>query len=380
MGTWQLEVKKVKKVAIDKNTVTGICLPSKKGYGSKAVKKTWKNYCPLCGRSGTLSFNPKHTETGEWTCDKKKGGCDADYCGVSGKDKAVKVRGKLKPATATTNSKVKVASTQTQSQKCNLTKAESKKKAQSILNTGNDYAGKLEVPASLDITIDDLLSLNFSSYDDGKRFKDINNKTLTVDSAKLDVDNQTLSLDVIKGSKTLGEPYSGDYIITDKKGNIITNRNKKNPLKGKATSIHPKIGGFKEQSTIIKKIMLKGQELGTVAKIYKYLKVKSGGGTGGFKYKYYIGHKVKNEKEEELGKKSAEKCWKTKTYNCVDASWLFYIMCKGAGKTVDIVRATYTGLDGVKRQHMYNKYKGKTYDVSQNMKQEVDGSKIVKVK
>lgn len=55
-------------------------------------------------------------------------------------------------------------------------------------------------------------------------------------------------------------------------------------------------------------------------------------------------------------------------------------MCKGAGKTVDIVRATYTGLDGVKRQHMYNKYKGKTYDVSQNMKQEVDGSKIVKVK
>lgn len=48
MGSWQLEVKKVKKVAIDNNTVTGICLPSKKGYGSKAVKKTWKNYCPNC--------------------------------------------------------------------------------------------------------------------------------------------------------------------------------------------------------------------------------------------------------------------------------------------------------------------------------------------
>ena len=28
---------------------------------------------------------------------------------------------------------------------------------------------------------------------------------------------------------------------------------------------------------------------------------------------------------------------------------------------------------------LYNKYKGKTYDVSQNMKTEVDGSKIVAV-
>ena len=126
--------------------------------------------------------------------------------------------------------------------------------------------------------------------------------------------------------------------------------------------------------------MLKGQELGTVSKIYKYLKVKEAGGTAGFKYKYYIGHKVQSEQEEEFGAKSAEKCWSKKTYNCVDASWLFYIMCKGAGKTVDIIKAEYEGLDGVKRSHMYNKYKGKTYDVSQNMKQEVDGTKIVNVK
>ena len=178
----------------------------------------------------------------------------------------------------------------------------------------------------------------------------------------------------------MGDPYEGDYIITNNKGAIVaTNRNKNNPLKGKPTSIHPKIGGFNEQSTIIKKIMLKGKELGSVAKIYKYLKVTSAGGTGGFKYKYYIGHKVKSEKETEFGKKSAEKCWTSKTYNCVDASWLFYIMCKGANKKVDIIKAEYTGLDGEKRYHMYNKYKGKTYDVSQNMKTEVDGSKIVAV-
>ena len=367
----------VKQVSKDSKTITVKTYPSKGGYPYKLTQHTWKNYCPLCKASGKLTFNPKHTPEGEITCSA----CDADYCGTSGKDKATKCRAKLTPATVTSNKKVKVAATQTQSQKCSLSKAESKKKAKSILNTSKEYTGKLTVPAYMKITTDDLLSLNFNGYADGKRFKDINNKTLTVESASLDVDEQTLSLDLVTGSQALGEPYDGDYIITNKKGAIVaTNRNKKNPLKGKPSSINPSIGGIKEQSATVKKIMLKGQELGSVAKIYAYLKVKSAGGTAGFKYKYYIGHKVSSEKETEFGTKSAEKCWTNKTYNCVDASWLFYIMCKGAGKTVDIIKSEYTGLDGVKRAHMYNKYKGKTYDVSQNMKQEVDGSKIVTVK
>ena len=368
-------LKGVKQVSKDDNTITVKTYPSKKGEPYKLTKHTWKNYCPLCKSKGTLTFNPKKTEEGEITCGK----CDADFCGSTGLDKAKKVRGKLKPATVTGSGNI--ASTETQSQKCNLTRAESKKKAESLINTGTVYAGKLEIPAYLKVKVDDLLSLNFKGFDDGQRFKDINNKKLNVESASLDIDSQTLSLDLTRGSNVLGEPYEGDYIITNKKGAIVaTNRNKNNPLKGKPTSINPKIGGFNEQSTAIKKIMLKGKELGTVAKIYKYLKVKSAGGTGGFKYKYYIGHKVKSEKETEFGKKSAEKCWTSKTYNCVDASWLFYIMCKGANKKVDIIKAEYTGLDGEKRYHMYNKYKGKTYDVSQNMRTEVDGSKIVVVK
>ena len=167
MGTWQIEAKKVKKVAVNSKTVTAICLPLKKGYGSKAVQKTWKNYCPLCKRHGTLTFNPKHNETGEWTCSK----CDADYCGVSGKDAAVKVRAKLTPATMTSNKKVKVADTETQSKKCNLSKAEAKAKAKSIINTSPSYKGQLEVPANLKITVDDLLSLNFNRFDDKLRFK-----------------------------------------------------------------------------------------------------------------------------------------------------------------------------------------------------------------
>lgn len=367
-------LKGVKQVSKDDNTITVKTYPSKSGYEYKLTKHTWKNYCPLCKSKGTLTFNPKKTEEGEITCSK----CDADYCGTSGKDKAKKVRGKLTPASVTGS---KVAKTETQSQKCNLSKAEAKTKAKSLLNTGTEYAGKLEIPAHLKVKVDDLLTLNFKGYDDGQRFKNINNKRLTVESVSLDIDAQKLSLDLAKGTQILGDPYEGDYIITNKKGAIVaTNRNKNNPLKGKPSSIHPKIGGFNEQSTIIKKIMLKGKELGTVNNIYKYLKVKSAGGTGGFKYKYYIGHKVSSEKETELGKKSAEKAWTSKVYNCVDASWLFYLMCKGAGKTVDIIKAEYTGLDGEKRSHMYNKYKGKTYDVSQNMRTEVDGSKIVVVK
>lgn len=371
-----MALKGVKLVSKDDKTITVKTYPSKGGYEYKLTQHTWKNYCPLCKASGKLTFNPKHTPEGEITCSA----CDADYCGSSGKDKAYKVRASLTPATATSNGKVKVADTQTQSQKCSLTKAESKVKAKSLLNTGTTYQGKLEVPANLKMGIDDPLTLNFKGFSNGKRFKKINGKTLYVDSMSLDVDANKLSLDLIQGANVLGEPYDGDYIITKKNGSIVTNRNRKNPFKGKPSSINPKIGGFNEQSATVKKIMLKGQELGTVAKIYKYLKVKEAGGTGGFKYKYYIGHKVSSEKETEFGTKSAEKCFTTKTYNCVDASWLFYIMCKGAKKTVDIIKAEYTGLDDVKRYHMYNKYKGKTYDVSQNMKQEVDGSKIVVVK
>ena len=259
----------LKQVSKDNNTITVKTYPSKKGFEYKLSKHTWKNYCPLCKSKGTLTFNPKKTPEGEITCKK----CDADYCGTSGQDKAKKVRGKLKPATVT-GSKT-TAATETQSQKCNLSKAESKTKAKSLINTGTEYAGKLEIPAYLQVKVDDLLSLNFKGYDDGQRFKDINNKTLTVESASLDIDSQTLSIDLKKGSSVLGDPYEGDYIITNKKGAIVaTNRNKNNPLKGKPSSIHPKIGGFNEQS---------GKELGTVSKIYKYLKVTSAGGTGGFK-------------------------------------------------------------------------------------------------
>lgn len=45
---------------------------------------TFLNYCPNCHRYGTLTFNPKGTVEGEWTCSK----CDSDYCAADGRCKA----------------------------------------------------------------------------------------------------------------------------------------------------------------------------------------------------------------------------------------------------------------------------------------------------
>lgn len=74
----------------DPNTITVNMMPSCgccAGTAYKRYTKTWKNYCPNCGKTGTLTDNPKKVYEGEITCSMKKGGCDADYCGYCGGDK-----------------------------------------------------------------------------------------------------------------------------------------------------------------------------------------------------------------------------------------------------------------------------------------------------
>ncbi|WP_429222860.1 hypothetical protein [Methanobacterium oryzae] len=49
-------------------------------------KGTWVNYCPYCGKQGTLSYtNQQGCPEGMFYCDMNKKGCDADYCIVHGK-------------------------------------------------------------------------------------------------------------------------------------------------------------------------------------------------------------------------------------------------------------------------------------------------------
>ena len=350
----------------DKKTVTVWCYPSKGGYDYKLTKKTWKNKCPFCG--GTLKFNPKKTPEGELTCSK----CDADFCGVSGQDKATKVRKKLTPATVTPNSATKVADSQTKSQYCSLTKAEALTKAKKSLNTKSTYKGSLKIPVLKGIAVGDLVNVNLAD------FKETSKKALYIESIKEDIDNQTYTLELVEGKNHLDNKYEGSYLFKDKKGRIISTNND-NPLNAKCEKVNVNIG-LKDSSAIGKKIKLKGQKLGTIKKIYKWLRVGTGGGTGGWKYKKYKNHIISSENENKFGAKSAKKCWDSKTANCVDFAWLFAKLCEGAGIKAGIKKGTYTQTNGSRMGHMWNYYGSKYYDCSSATDKTPDWKNVEKVK
>ena len=58
-------------------------------YKYKWYTTSFINHCPKCGKWGTLRnmYKPTAKYEYELTCDMRLGGCDADYCGVCGKDK-----------------------------------------------------------------------------------------------------------------------------------------------------------------------------------------------------------------------------------------------------------------------------------------------------
>ena len=357
----------------DKKTVTVWCYPSKGGFDYKLTQKTWKNECPLCQKvsnfktKGKLKFNPKGTEEGELTCEQ----CGADFCGVSGQDKNTKVRGKLTPATVTPNKATKVAESKTKSQQCSLSKAEALAKAKEMLDTHSTYKGTLEIPILKNINLGDLVNVNLSE------FPSTGKKDLYIDSIKEDIDNQTYSIDLLEGSVHYDNAYNGSYSFKNKKGATIGGSN--NPLNAKCSTVNTNIG-LKDSSEIGKKIKLKGQKLGTVDKIYKWLKIQSAGGTGGWKYKKYFNHKVSSENENKFGSKSAEKCWETKIANCCDFAWIMAKLGEGAGKNIGIRKGTYDNKDGGRSGHMWNYYGSKNYDCSSATDHTIDYKKVEKVK
>lgn len=350
----------------DKSTVTTYAYPSKAGYEYKLTKKTWKNICPFC--KGKMKFNPKSTAEGELTCEK----CDADFCCVSGLDKNNKVRKKLTPATATANTTTKVAESQTKSQQCELTKAEALTKAKNLLKTESTYKGTLSIPIIKNINLGDLVKINL------KEFEGTSKKNLYIDSIREDIDNQTYSISLLEGKNHLNKNYEGSYIMMNKNG-AIANTDSDNPLNAKCSKVNINIG-LKDNSAIGKKIKLKGQKLGTVDKIYKWLKVSNGGGTGGWKYKKYMNHIVSSESEDKFGSKSAEKCWNKKTANCCDFAWIMAKMGEGAGKKIGVKKGTYTSTSGVQQGHMWNYYGAKYYDCSNAENKTIDWKNVEKVK
>ena len=80
-------------------------------YKYQNYTKTWQNYCPLCHKTGTLTDNPKGVYEHEITCDKSKGGCDADFDVTTGADKSGAYRAYLQDANGNSNSKNNVDTT-----------------------------------------------------------------------------------------------------------------------------------------------------------------------------------------------------------------------------------------------------------------------------
>jgi hypothetical protein len=60
---------------------TALCSCGLNGY--HYMTGSFENYCPICHSYGTLSFNPKGTPEGEWTCKQ----CGCDFCAADGKEK-----------------------------------------------------------------------------------------------------------------------------------------------------------------------------------------------------------------------------------------------------------------------------------------------------
>ena len=122
----------------------------------KIHQTTFLKKCPFCG-SSNLKINPKGTYEGEITC----GSCDADFCGVCGRDKMRPSRAQLTKASASTSTTITEMTTQTQSQTIKgFTKVYSKKtdsqgifKLQINLEKGEytlkcNYGGDIEYGAS----------------------------------------------------------------------------------------------------------------------------------------------------------------------------------------------------------------------------------------
>lgn len=361
------------KATFKDGTVTTWAYPSKSGYDYKLTKKTWKNACPLCKSvshyktAGKLKWNPKKVPEGELTCSQ----CGADFCAVSGKDKNKKVRGKLTPATVTPNKASKVASSQTQSQKCELSKAQALTKAKKLIDTKSSYKGSMKIPIMKNIHLGDLVNINLAEFSETAK------KNLYIDSIKEDIDNQTYEVELIEGKNHLTNKYDGSYIFYNANGQRVGGSG--NPLQAKCENVNVNIG-LKDNSTISKKIKLKGQQLGTLAKIYKWLKIKNAGGVGGWKYKKYGNHYYKTEDYKKFGSKSAKYCWEHKTANCCDFAWLFSKMGEGAGKKVGIRVGTYVTTKGKKQGHMWNYSGSKWYDCSSMNKSTIEMKKLEDVK
>jgi len=334
------------KWSVTKDTCIVKMFPKKqsgvKKYGYKAVKKSWKNYCPYCKKKGVLEgFGHGKGEFGvEGGLRCKK--CDADWCGVTGQDTGTRKNMKnLTPAPTTSNAKTK--STQNSDLQEKLTSAN-----EGFANNRNPIKseGSLSLSPLYDINPCDYVKL---TYPLAKAHEEL----VSGDGGLVKfVSSATISAKGISISVTDDVPMPDNYQDESSSDTSSTSNN---------TSTNSMLNG-KNLGKYQKKTRLKGAELKTFPKIFKYFRDEDQGGNGGFDYNFYMNHK-KGGDIYQFNESSAKYNWTNKLYNCVDCSWLIYEACLGAGiKGVNIIHGSALFSSGKTIGHFWITYNGKRYD------------------
>lgn len=322
----------------DKKTITVRMVPGgwdrvKRGYKYILYNKSWENYCPHCKKAGILyphgAKGRKTATEGEITCKQ----CDNDFDGVTGYKKIYGSKLHLKKASSNSSTNAKTETTQ-------------QDKKEALLELKKDYKDKSKPKKDFKITIPPLKWISEGKYIELK--PPLVKTTQTFFIGQIDTSPIDMTLTLYDRLPDVGTEYSNG---------------------GSTKSVTSKGAN----STIEKRIMLKGKELGSITDIYKWL--RKDGGKGGFRFKHYLNHR-KGESIYEFGVSSAKWCWENKIANCVDFAWIFYTMCRGAGIKIHIVNGKATFPDGV-FGHMWTTYKGKVKDCSSSSAKHYKKERVV---
>ena len=353
------KVKAGVKWTVRKDSVTITCYPKKSSVPYKLATKSWKNYCPSCKRKGYMvGFGTGRLSNGRGKFGVEGGvgclKCDSDFCGVTGKDtkigsKRKMTKGKMTPAgtpsSKVTNSKASIAAA-----KCELTTAEAIAQAKGISNESrtSKYKGTLKGPMLPKMKPEQYCELQLD------RFKENRKNIFWVETLKIDIDDQTMTAELLESM-----PKPGSEKSSTSTNNVTTT----------ASNI-----GIKAGTAIERTIMLKGKELGTVNKIYKWLR---NNGVGNWNYVFYYNHWKNKGSALSKDTNAMKICWSKKRANCTDFAWIFYTMCLGIGVKVRIIHGT-ARFTTRSYGHLWNTYKGKIYDCSSSSVKKYSPQRVVK--
>lgn len=348
------QVKAGVKWTVTTSSITITCYPKKSSVAYKLSTHSWKNYCPTCKREGTLTGFGQGTLSNGRSKTGVEGGvvclkCDADFCGVTGRDTYPGSTRKLTPAGNIVSSTASESSIK--ASKCEITKAEALTKATTTFNESSlsKYTGSIVGPMLSRLKPDQYCELQLEKYLENRQSQ------YWIDSVKVDIDNQIMTAELLESIPAPSQEYNSSSTSSS--------------LSSTSTSI-----GITAGTAIERTLMIKGKELGSIDKIFNWLRVN---GDGGWGYCFYYNHWQNKGSCYSKDTSAMQTCWSKKRANCTDFAWIFYVMCLGIGITVNIIHGT-ARFGSTTYGHLWNKYNGKIYDCSSRYASNYQANKVVK--